>query len=267
MGGPPESRRSYVDAAWGQVHLREAGDGARHLLLLHQVPSSAAMWEPVLRRFVERGYHAIALDLPGYGMSDPPPQEPDLQWYAAAVHEVLARRGWLPLAVVGHHTGASVALQLAVDRPDDVAALALWGIGLLDEAMARQLADEAAPVYDAEGAELMRFWSVRRTMSGPVADAVATRALAEALLAGVHKPDGHRAVGRADHAVLLRAVRQPLLGLAGDREMLREETRQAVALARNGRYEHLGDTGIDVADEDPLGFVDAVDRFLSAVRR
>ena len=58
------------------IFYREAGPkGAPAILLLHGLPSSSRMFEPLLRRLSDR-YHLIAPDYPGFGHSDwPDPKE------------------------------------------------------------------------------------------------------------------------------------------------------------------------------------------------
>src|ERR1700710_732849 len=58
------------------IFYREAGPkDAPTLLLLHGLPSSSRMFEPLLARLSDR-YHLVAPDYPGFGHSDwPDPEE------------------------------------------------------------------------------------------------------------------------------------------------------------------------------------------------
>src|SRR5260370_36020828 len=63
-------RRAQVDGL--SIFYREAGPkDAPALLLLHGLPSSSRMYEPLLQRLSGR-YHLIAPDYPGFGHSDWP---------------------------------------------------------------------------------------------------------------------------------------------------------------------------------------------------
>src|ERR1700674_2231855 len=54
------------------IFYREAGPkDAPAILLLHGLPSSSRMYEPLLSRLADR-YHLIAPDYPGFGHSDWP---------------------------------------------------------------------------------------------------------------------------------------------------------------------------------------------------
>ena len=75
---------------------------------------------------------SIALDLPGFGGATPePPRATGAAGYAAAVAPVLERELHLPAVVVGHSFGGRVAVHLAADHPEAVAALVLTGVPLL----------------------------------------------------------------------------------------------------------------------------------------
>ena len=82
------------------------------------------------------GLDALALDLPGFGASPPPPEAWGSPEYAAAVAPVLeeladGRPSRVAFVVVGHSFGGRVAVHLAASRPDLVRALVLTGVPLL----------------------------------------------------------------------------------------------------------------------------------------
>ena len=67
---PTSYRTIQVDGL--AIFYREAGPkDAPALLLLHGLPSSSRMYEPLLQRLSDR-YHLIAPDYPGFGHSDWP---------------------------------------------------------------------------------------------------------------------------------------------------------------------------------------------------
>ena len=70
MEHPTVYRTTTVDGL--SIFYREAGPSdAPTLLLLHGVPSSSRMFEPLFARLSDR-YHLIAPDYPGFGHSDWP---------------------------------------------------------------------------------------------------------------------------------------------------------------------------------------------------
>jgi pimeloyl-ACP methyl ester carboxylesterase len=74
---------------------------------------------------------AVALDLPGFGASPPPPEGWGSNGYARAVVPVLesmAEEAGSPVVVLGHSFGGRVAVRLAAGWPDLVAGLVLSGV-------------------------------------------------------------------------------------------------------------------------------------------
>ena len=259
--------KGYVESTEGQVHYRRMGTGSP-LVLLHQVPSSSWMWEPLLEPLARRGYSAIAFDLPGYGMSDPPSIPPDLAYYARRIADATAALGVERFGVVGHHTGGSVAIQLALDYRDAVTGLVVYGLALLDADFSERLASERPPEYDEEGAAISKFWKARwGDHTGEMAEFIAARATAEMLTSMRHRPDGHVAVGKADHVAMVQALGLPTLAVAGRREMLYRESQRGPALSPMVEFKEIGGAGIDVVDEMPEDFAELIDQFFKSHTR
>jgi pimeloyl-ACP methyl ester carboxylesterase len=76
------------------------------------------------------GGPALALDLPGFGASPPPPEAWGGAEYAKAVAAVLPSMADR-VVVLGHSFGGRVAVHLAALEPDRVAGLVLTGVPLL----------------------------------------------------------------------------------------------------------------------------------------
>lgn len=100
------------------------------VLLVHGNCSSAAFWLPLLRHLPD-SLRVVAPDLRGYGATDAAPVDATrgLRDFADDVAALLdAPQLWPAGArpvVVGHSIGGGVAMQLAIDHPDRVAALVL----------------------------------------------------------------------------------------------------------------------------------------------
>ncbi|MHB8440110.1 MAG: alpha/beta fold hydrolase [Acidimicrobiales bacterium] len=71
----------------------------------------------------------LAVDLPGFGATPPPPAAWGSEDYAAALVDLFVAGGPIdgPVVVVGHSLGGRVGLALAHARPDVVAGLVLTG--------------------------------------------------------------------------------------------------------------------------------------------
>lgn len=133
-------KKGYVDGRYGQLHYHsafpDAGPGdTTPLVCFHQNPKSADDFRPLLEVVGERRL-AIAIDLPGYGESDPMPDPPSMADLATAMADALdamgyGKNGSGPVDVFGFHTGVLVAGELAIERPDLVRRVVLCGIPFL----------------------------------------------------------------------------------------------------------------------------------------
>lgn len=72
------------------------------------------------------GLDAVAVDLPGFGLSPAPPQAWGTERYAAALDPLLDAIGQ-PVVLVGHSFGGRVAVRIARARPEQVRSLVLTG--------------------------------------------------------------------------------------------------------------------------------------------
>ena len=236
-------RRAYADVPGGQVHYRYAGEaGQPALLLLHQSPSSSAMYEPMMRLLADR-FFLVAPDTPGFGNSDGLRGDPDghrVADYAAAIYELVSGLGIAPCHVFGHHTGAAIAVQLEHDYPGTARAMALSGPTLLDESLQRSLPQRAAPFPLAEdGSHLQGMWQRIRDKDARAPLALAQRELCLAFAAGAAYQASYRAVAEQDFAGQLPAVQCPVLVFAGDADPLYGAVAPALALLSKGRRADL----------------------------
>jgi pimeloyl-ACP methyl ester carboxylesterase len=226
------------------------------------------MWEAVLPLFGAAGYEATAIDLPGHGDSWRPQQPPTIPDYARSVVATLDALGIAQADIVGHHTGALVAAQVAVDFRERVKKLALWGLAIYVEALAEsraRLKNEQPPEYDAEGAELTAFWVRQRALAGDAYQPMlGVRAMIEMLQTGAERPYGHWAGQQCDRDALLRRVTHQALILGGQRDPLWPGIAAAAALFQHGRMHVIEGAGLYVVDERPREFVRLVREFLEA---
>lgn len=123
---PPQGRFLAVDGV--RLHYLEAGPPeAPAIVLLHGNVVDARDWlqSGVLQRLAET-HHVIAFDRPGCGYSRRPR---DRLWapraQARAIAAGMEALGLGPAVVAGHSVGVQTALNLALDHPERVRALAL----------------------------------------------------------------------------------------------------------------------------------------------
>jgi pimeloyl-ACP methyl ester carboxylesterase len=104
-------------------YLVREGEGPT-LVLVHGFGGAASNWDALLPH-LDPGRRLIVPDLPGHGRSSPLPAVPSLGPFADRLALLVDREDAWPAVVVGHSMGALVALRLARQRPEGVAALVL----------------------------------------------------------------------------------------------------------------------------------------------
>ncbi|NNB46317.1 alpha/beta fold hydrolase [Pseudomonas chlororaphis] len=142
-------RHGYVQVDGGRIHYVSEGQG-RPVLLIPGWPQTWFTWRHVMQALAGQGYRAIAVDLPGMGLSDRPEQGYDTGTTASRLHALMLELGYGQYSVVGHDVGMWVAYALACDYPQAVAKLALT------EAVIPGLAE--APVIFAPPGQNIFLW-------------------------------------------------------------------------------------------------------------
>jgi pimeloyl-ACP methyl ester carboxylesterase len=136
---------SYVATVNGiRMHYRRAGDGPP-VVLLHGWPQTSYCWHKVFARLAAN-HTVVAPDLRGYGRTDKPRDGYDKRTMAADISELVRTLGFEQVSVVGHDRGGRVGHRWALDRPDEVARLAVLDI-IPTREMWRRLDAEVARGY------------------------------------------------------------------------------------------------------------------------
>jgi pimeloyl-ACP methyl ester carboxylesterase len=108
------------------IFYREAGPkDAPTLLLLHGLPSSSRMFEPLFSRLSDR-YHLVAPDYPGFGHSDwPDPKtfEYTFDHYAEIMNHFTEALGLSRYTLYMRDYGGPVGFRMALAHPDRIEAL------------------------------------------------------------------------------------------------------------------------------------------------
>lgn len=132
LAGSVELRRSSVAFDGRQLSYLHAGEG-RPVVLVHGGGFDAAAlswWETLPDLATE--YAVYALDLPGYGRSEPLPGPPSVAAYGRVIARFLDYLDAGPVALVGLSLGGAAALQTALRRPEQIDRLVLvdsYGLG------------------------------------------------------------------------------------------------------------------------------------------
>ena len=137
--------RHYRQGRFGQLHYRLAKPkqsseqliNKTPLLFLHPTANSSRIYNHLL---AEMGNDrlAIAIDTPGFGLSDPPPFQSTITDYAASIAEFISELGeefnFKQVDLFGYHSGSKIAVSLAQQQPE----------------LVRRLVMVSAPIYTSE---------------------------------------------------------------------------------------------------------------------
>lgn len=264
----PPIRRGYLDGRFGQLHYRRCrppdAEG-RPLLLLHQSPVSSVQFAAAMPTLAANGHDVVALDLPGFGMSDPTGPDPSLADFSSCLDDAFTGLGWPRAAVLGHHTGAALAASWTVEHPDRVERLVLNGMPLFsDEEREHFRGFKFGPVVPAaDGSHLARGWANRiRATPGWTDLAAMHRLYVEGLVSGATSWRAFPVVVGADLRATLRALRVPTLLLTNTGEDLYAATRRARELRPDFEFVALEGGTHDIVDEQPVAWATAVSDFL-----
>jgi pimeloyl-ACP methyl ester carboxylesterase len=128
-----------------ELGFARVGGAGPALVCVHGLAVSSRYFVPLAERLAAR-HRVVVPDLPGYGKSPTPPEALGIEQLADAL------TAWLDLLdverapLVGNSLGCQVAVDLAVRRPERVAALVLLGPTM----------DPAAPTLAAQARNLVR---------------------------------------------------------------------------------------------------------------
>jgi pimeloyl-ACP methyl ester carboxylesterase len=197
-----------------RVNSTERGSGLP-VVLLHQTPRSVDEYRDVLPALAIRGYRAIAFDTPGFGESAPAAGEPSIESWAAAIGEAIDALGIERFALVGHHTGGVVAVELAASRPERITALVLSSTPLTDAAYRANAPDESTVDVGDDAETLKRS---RAGLYPPDRPNLLDRYAKDALTAGPLARRGHHVVGAYEMDDRVGRLTMPVMLIGADRD-------------------------------------------------
>lgn len=260
-------KRDYADIPEGQVHYRTEGIGPP-LLLLHQAVCSSDEYSRVIP-MLSRAYRVIAMDILGFGESDKPPRVYEISDYARSVVSFLDSLEVKKPSVVGHHTGATIAVELAATYPERVDKLVLSGCPLRkdqDEVIKnRMIPDFMQPMEIKEdGSHLLRCWKIAQSFGPKAPVEIHNEIVLEYLKAGVRGEEVHQASHLYDVRPKLPLIKCPTLVLSGRMDLFIstvEDAKKLIPRSRSFIIEGPG-TGPAIIRRRPEAFAQAVLDFL-----
>lgn len=114
----------YAKVGKLRLHYQEQGSGPV-VLLLHGWPTSSFLWRNVMPSLAKEN-RVIALDLPGFGLSDKPLDQPyTFRFYAGVLDGFLESLGIKELSLAVHDLGGPVGLFWACHNPQRIQKLGI----------------------------------------------------------------------------------------------------------------------------------------------
>lgn len=260
----PGRFRTYVDGPWGQIHVRVDGPETRDaptVVLLHQMVWSSVQFERVQPLLAERGVRSMAVDLPGYGLSDGPSHVPTAAEYAESLLPALDHFGLKKAILHGNHTGATIAVAFAAAHPDRVERLILQGPPIFDAETRKALLNEKPfdQTPQTDGSHLLERWQQASSSFGANTSLASRhRSVLEFFTAGPREWYAHDAVFRYDLAPAIERLSVPALVISNPGDSLHEAALQVKAIRPDFSYQELAWAGAHAIYDDPGPWTTAV---------
>jgi pimeloyl-ACP methyl ester carboxylesterase len=251
---------------------------------LHQTPRSWDEYREVLP-LLARNRRAIAMDMYGFGVSaKPEPGTPQtIEQYAQGAIALMDALGIDRFVVVGHHTGAFVASEVAAAAPDRVLGAVLSAGEYADAefraSVSRDMAGEGDPDSAAgdvdvapreeDGRHLMVLWGKRYPFYPKNRPDILDRYIRDALAPGVDPAEGHLACARYHMEDRISLVKAPVLVIANTDDPVSYPHTEAVvagfgAVTRVDHVEIEGGT-VAVMEQKTDEVVAAVESYLDGI--
>lgn len=263
-------RKGYVDTKDGQVHYQrvEGGEGDP-IALLHMTASAGNSYDALMRELAGR-YPTIAADTVNYGATFRTSRAPSVPYAAEIWLNALDALGIDRFHALGHHTGASIAVEMAAQAPERVRSLALSGFVYTtpeeNVLFAANFVQEN-PITDY-GTQLLGAWTrVVTTMDGEELPAeFLHRETVGTLVAGENWAWGYRAIFDWNPIEQLKKVQCPIFLATGERDRHTIGfTERIVADAPKAKVLIAGGRGVDYLDTHAAEFVPHLCEFIDGV--
>ncbi len=256
-----------------RLHYLESGSpGARSLVFLHGIARVARTFEPLIRHYSQK-FHVFALDMRGHGDSEWHAEEKyRVEDYTEEVEAFIKALQLKNIILWGASTGGRVAQMIGGRQPDNVSAVVVEDVGPERPiAVSNRRAERMS--REANGWPTRQAMMAQLKVENPRTPDATLEHLANF---ATRKRDDGCFVWKRDPAILkgfvptelwqtIRLIRAPLMYvLGGASKIVPETTQQEILQALpHAKIVTMPGLGHYPSDEDPQGFIDIVDRFLT----
>jgi len=269
---------STVEAAGLRLAYREQGEGPP-VLLLHGWPTSSYLWRNVMPPIAEAN-RVIALDLPGFGGSDKPPDvRYDFEFFEGALDGFLAALGVDEVAIAVHDLGGPVGVHWALHRPQRVTKVALLNtlvypefseavIAFIQACTQPELRDQLTSPQGLEAAMKLGVADESNVTDDVVSAVQEPFQTTEARLALAAAGVGLEPEGFAEIARLLPSLEVPVRAIYGEQDRILPDIAETMARVKrdvpHAEVTSLPGCGHFLQEEEPQEIGQQLARFFAA---
>ena len=255
-------RRAFIDADYGQMHYRISGQASEKntLVCLHQSPKSSREFIAFMKA-AGHDRRVIAIDTPGHGESDVPPQKMSIENFASEIWSALDKLELGTVDLLGHHTGAKVATEMVYQKPESVGKIVMVSALILTEAEREDFKSQFMPIpLDEGGSRFKHMWaqSIKYRGKGVSLEQLAF-SMAENLRAGEAYEWGHEAAFNYTEVFAERLASLPHhITVLNPNDMLFELTPRVAEHIQNGEVVDCPQWGFGFLDTDTANAVKTI---------
>ncbi|WP_043510757.1 MULTISPECIES: alpha/beta fold hydrolase [unclassified Actinoplanes] len=170
---PPPWPARRVEVGGAMLHVRDTpalGPDAEPAVYVHGLGGSSQNFTDLAGLLADR-FDGQAVDLPGFGYSDPSPRY-SIPAFAATLIDYLDASGRGPVHLVGNSLGGSISVRVAALRPDLVRTLTLISPAMPFLDPRRTAQGPVLPLLALPGAERLMAWALTRVTAEQMAEQV-----------------------------------------------------------------------------------------------
>jgi pimeloyl-ACP methyl ester carboxylesterase len=263
-------KKAFANISDGNMFYLTEGSGEA-IMLLHMTPSSSEQYLGVIP-YLSANYWVIAVDTLGYGLSDDPPRYYEVSDYANSMISLLDVLGIGKTNLVGHHTGSSIAAEIAAAYPERVNKLVLSACPILNQVDWPDFIKQSKmpPTFgkplvipDDDGSFLMERWKQSKGSTPQMEPRSRLQSITSRVLTESRPYHIFAALMKYDIKDRLPLIKSPTLLTSGVNDSLCAQLETAQRLVPRYRTVVISDTGAGVTREKPQEFAAIILEFLN----